>query len=59
MKLKITLLSFGIICSCFLQQALAQTLTISGTVKNNTTGEALARATVSVEGTSSTQLRML
>ena len=54
MKLKITLLSFGIICSCFLQQALAQTLTISGTVKNNTTGEALARATVSVEGTSST-----
>ncbi len=51
MKFKLTLLCFGIICCCLFQQATAQTVSVSGKVKNKTTGEALVSATVSVLGT--------
>ena len=51
MKFKLTLLCFGIICCCLFQQATAQTVSVSGKVKNKTTGEALVSATVSVQGT--------
>ncbi|WP_462251945.1 SusC/RagA family TonB-linked outer membrane protein [Ferruginibacter sp.] len=53
MKFKLTLLCFGIICCCLFQQATAQTISVSGKVKNKTTGEALVSATVSVQGTTS------
>ena len=51
MKFKLTLLCFGIICCCLFQQATAQTVSVSGKVKNKATGEALVSATVSVLGT--------
>jgi len=50
MKLKLTLLCVGIICCCALQQASAQTFSVSGTVKNKTTNEPLVSASVSVLG---------
>jgi TonB-linked SusC/RagA family outer membrane protein len=51
MKLKL-LLCLVLITSSFLQQALGQNLTVSGRVKNKITGEPLAGATVSVDGSS-------
>lgn len=53
MKLKLTLLCIGIICCCFLQQVIAQTISVSGKVKNKVTGEPLISASVSVQGTTS------
>jgi TonB-dependent starch-binding outer membrane protein SusC len=50
MKLKITLLCFGIICCSLFQQAMAQTISVTGKVKNKTTNEPLVSATVSVQG---------
>ena len=50
MKLKLTLLCIGIITCCFFQQAFAQNISVSGKVKNKTTGEPLASATVAVPG---------
>ncbi|MGC4100725.1 SusC/RagA family TonB-linked outer membrane protein [Ferruginibacter sp.] len=54
MKLKVTLLCFGILFCCFLQQAIAQNISTSGKVRNKATGEPLAGATVLVQGTTST-----
>ncbi len=51
MKLKF-LLCLVLITGSFLQQALGQNLTVSGRVKNKITGEPLAGATVSVDGSS-------
>jgi len=53
MKLKLTLLCAGIIICCLLQQAFAQNISVSGKVKNKTTGEPLTGATISVQGSSS------
>ena len=53
MKLKLTLLCIDIICCCFLQQVIAQTISVSGKVKNKVTGEPLISASVSVQGTTS------
>lgn len=50
MKLKLSLLCIGIITCCFLQQAFAQNVSVSGKVKNKTTGEPLISATVLVQG---------
>ncbi len=52
MKLKITLLCWSILFLAFSNQAIAQSFSVSGTVKNKATGEALVGATVSIEGTS-------
>ena len=54
MKLKLTLLCIGVICCCLFQQATAQTFSVTGKVKNKTTGEPLASATVAVQGTTAT-----
>lgn len=51
MKLKIKLLTTGLLLSCLFNLAIAQSISVSGTVKNKTTGELLPGATVSVEGT--------
>jgi TonB-dependent starch-binding outer membrane protein SusC len=51
MKLKYRLLCIGIFLGSFLQQTLAQTISVSGKVKNKSTSETLAGATVSVKGT--------
>lgn len=51
MKLKLTLMCVGIIICCFLQQAFAQNISVSGKVKNKSTGEPLISATVLVPGT--------
>ena len=56
MKLKITVLCFVIFLSSFPDQAFAQGFSVSGTVKNKNTGEALVGATVSIEGTSNSTL---
>ncbi|GAB2831833.1 SusC/RagA family TonB-linked outer membrane protein [Ferruginibacter profundus] len=50
MKLKLTMLCIGIITCCIFQQALAQNISVSGKVKNKTTGEPLASATILVQG---------
>ncbi len=50
MKLKITLLCFGIICCSLFQQTMAQTISVTGKVKNKTTNEPLVSATVTVQG---------
>ncbi len=50
MKLKLALLCVGVIICCFFQQASAQNISVSGKVKNKTTGEPLASATVAVLG---------
>ncbi len=52
MKLKFTMLCIGIFCCCLLQQAMAQNISVSGKVKNKTTGDPLVGATVSVQGAS-------
>lgn len=51
MKLNTALLCLTIFFGSFLQQALGQTLSVSGKVKNKTSGEPLVGATVSVEKT--------
>lgn len=50
MKLRITLICLSIFLGSFLQQALAQNMTITGIVKNKTTGDAMAGATISIVG---------
>jgi len=52
MKLKISLLCLVLFLGGILQQAMAQSLTVTGKVRNKTTSEALAGVTVSVLGTS-------
>lgn len=56
MKCKNTILCLVIFLGTFLQHAFAQNLTLSGSVKNKTTGEALPGATVQVEGTAASAL---
>ena len=56
MKLKSKLLCIGIFLGSFLQQLIAQNVTVSGKVTNAATAEPLARATVSVKGTTSTTI---
>jgi TonB-linked SusC/RagA family outer membrane protein len=51
MKLKIALLFFGICVFGFLQVAIGQNISVSGKVKNKTSGDPLVAATVTVEGT--------
>ncbi len=51
MKLKFRLLCIGIFLGSFLQQAIAQNITVAGNVKNMA-AEPLNRATVSIKGTS-------
>jgi TonB-linked SusC/RagA family outer membrane protein len=51
MKFKFTLFCVGLLMACFIQQATAQTLQVSGTVKSKSTAEPLAGATVSAVGT--------
>jgi hypothetical protein len=51
MKFKFTLFCVGLLMACFIQQAAAQTLQVSGTVKSKSTAEPLAGATVSAVGT--------
>lgn len=52
MKLKIALLCFGVFLGSFLQQALGQSLIVTGKVKNKTSGEVLPGITISVLGSS-------
>ena len=52
MKLKITLLCLGFLFGSFLPEVMAQSVTVSGTVKNKTNSEPLIGATVSIVGTS-------
>lgn len=53
MKLKFRLLCIGIFLGSFLQQAMAQNITVTGSVNNMANSEPLIRATVSVKGTTS------
>jgi hypothetical protein len=50
MKLKLTLLCIGILFCCLFQQAIAQTLSVSGKVKNKATNEPLVSASIVVQG---------
>jgi TonB-dependent starch-binding outer membrane protein SusC len=56
MKFKITLLCLGFLFGSFLPEAMAQSITVSGTVKNKTNSEPLIGATVSIEGTSTSTI---
>ncbi|MFY7839014.1 MAG: SusC/RagA family TonB-linked outer membrane protein [Lacibacter sp.] len=56
MKCKYTILCLVLFLGTFLQQSFAQSLTVSGSVKNKATGEALTGATVQVEGSSASTL---
>lgn len=56
MKCKYTILCLVLFLGTFLQQSFAQSLSVSGSVKNKATGEALFGATVQVEGTSTSTL---
>ncbi len=56
MKCKHTILCLVLFLGTFLQQSFAQSLTVTGSVKNKVTGEALFGATVQVEGSSSSTL---
>ena len=56
MKSKIFLLCMGILLLSFSQQVFAQALSISGVLKNKTTGEILVGAMVSVEGKSTSAI---
>ena len=51
MKLKFRLLCIGIFLGSCLQLSFAQTISVSGKIKNSNTSEPLERATVSVKGT--------
>ena len=52
MKFKNTLLCLGVFLGSSLQQVMAQNFTVSGKVKNKTTGEFLVGAVVTIDGTS-------
>lgn len=52
MKFKFTLFCVGLLMACFLQQATAQTLQVSGKVKSKSTDQPLVGATITVVGTS-------
>lgn len=56
MKLKITLLCLGIFFGSFLQHALAQGFTVTGTVTNKATGEPLLGATIMIKGSSTSTI---
>ena len=56
MKCKYTILCLVVFLGIFLQQSFAQSLSVSGSVKNKATGEPLVGATVLVEGTSNSTL---
>jgi TonB-linked SusC/RagA family outer membrane protein len=56
MRCKYTILCLVIFLGIFLQQSFAQSLSVSGSVKNKATGEPLVGATVQVEGTSTSTL---
>ncbi len=56
MKCKNTILCLVIFLGTFTQQAFAQNLSVAGSVKNKGTGEALAGATVLVEGSTTSTL---
>ena len=56
MKCKYTIMCLLIFLGIFLQQSFAQSLSVSGSVKNKATGEPLVGATVQVEGTSASTL---
>ncbi len=52
MKLTNALLCLCIFLGCSLQQAMAQSFSVTGKVKNKTTGESFVGATVTIDGTS-------
>lgn len=56
MKLNITLMCVLVFFASFLQQSVAQNVSITGNVKNKSTAEPLNRATVSVQGTSTSTI---
>lgn len=56
MKFKFALLCVAILLASFLNQLMAQTLTVSGKVLNKTSGELLVGATVSIDGTTKSVL---
>jgi TonB-linked SusC/RagA family outer membrane protein len=56
MKVKSLFLCLVLLLGSFLQQVGAQSLSVSGTVKSKTSGDALVGATVTVEGTSNSAL---
>lgn len=56
MKLKIKLLSVGFFLVSLFNVAIAQNLSVTGTVKNKTTGEPLSGATITVEGTNNSAI---
>ncbi len=56
MKCKYTILCLVVFLGIFLQQSFAQTLSVTGSVKNKATGEPLVGATVQVEGPSTSTL---
>lgn len=56
MKCKYTILCLVVFLGIFLQQSFAQSLSVSGSVKNKATGEPLVGATVQVEGSSTSTI---
>jgi TonB-dependent starch-binding outer membrane protein SusC len=56
MKVKSLLLCLVLLLGSFMQQVIAQSLSVSGTVKSKTSGEPLVGATVTVEGSSNSTL---
>jgi TonB-dependent starch-binding outer membrane protein SusC len=56
MKVKSLFLCLVLLLGSFLQQVIAQSLAVSGTVKGKTSGEPLVGATVTVRGTSNSTL---
>jgi TonB-linked SusC/RagA family outer membrane protein len=56
MKFKFALLCVAIILAGFVQQIMAQTLSVTGKVLNKSTGESLVGATVNVQGTTKSVL---
>ena len=56
MKLKTAFLCLGIILGSIIQKASAQNFSVSGKVKNKSTGEILVAATVAVDGTSTSTI---
>ena len=50
MKLKISLLCLGVFFGSFIQNAIAQSISLSGTVKSKITGDPLVGATIVVQG---------
>jgi len=56
MKFKLTLLCLAVFLGCIFQQVGAQNLSVTGKVKNKSTGDPLVGATVSVEGASASAI---